>query len=68
MLNNDQIIGNLRTKGLSITKAAKILGVSKQAVSQVINNKIESKYIKKGLAKLLCLPYDVVWNNNSENK
>ena len=63
MLNDDQIIGALRSKGLNITNTAKIIGVTKQAVSLIIKRKGTSHYIQKYIAELIGLPYSVVWGD-----
>ena len=66
MYTTDQIIGKLRFYGYTITKAAEILKVKKQAVSQEVNHKRISKRIRTGLADLIQTPYEVVWGKNSD--
>ena len=74
MLNRDQIVGTLLSRGLSITKAAKIIsgyrqdkGCTKQAVSKIVNRKGVSLFIQTKLAELMGLPYEFVWGKNKNN-
>jgi len=63
-------MGQLRSRGYTLEKAAKIITdemsgpVTKQALSMVLNEQRKSIRLRKDLAVLMGLPYQVVWNND----
>ena len=73
MLNPDQRIGALRSRGFTLRGAARIITsnmsgpCSVQAVSMVVHNRLKSTRIESDLSKLMDLPYEVVWGRKLSN-
>ena len=71
MLNHNERMGQLRSKGYTLEKAARIITeemsgrCTKQALSMVLRGDGKSKRLQKDLAILMGLPYNIVWGDCS---